>query len=66
MLGDRVVLMTARPGKIKSTYEVALPRPRSLQLRTTPEYNRLAQVIWEDLVEEVNKVMENGEVAGNV
>jgi NitT/TauT family transport system ATP-binding protein len=66
MLGDRVVLMTARPGKIKSTYEVALPRPRSLKLRTTPEYNRLAQVIWEDLVEEVNKVMENGEVAGNV
>ena len=66
MLGDRVVLMTARPGKIKSTYEVALPRPRSLQLRTTPEYNRLAQVIWEDLVEEVNKVIENGEVAGNV
>ena len=66
MLGDRVVLMTARPGKIKSTYEVAIPRPRSLQIRTTPEYNRLAQVIWEDLVEEVNKAMENGEVHSDV
>ena len=66
MLGDRVVLMTARPGKIKSIYEVAIPRPRSLQIRTTPEYNRLAQVIWEDLVEEVNKAMENGEVHSDV
>ncbi|GAH10409.1 unnamed protein product, partial [marine sediment metagenome] len=66
MLGDRIVLMTARPGKIKSTYEVNLPRPRKLELRTTPEYNQLAQVLWEDLVEEVNKVMKSGEVAGNV
>jgi NitT/TauT family transport system ATP-binding protein len=66
MLGDRIILMTARPGKIKSTYEVNLPRPRKLELRTTPEYNQLAQVLWEDLVEEVNKVMKNDEVAGNV
>lgn len=66
MLGDRVVLMTARPGKIKSTYKVNLPRPRKLELRTTPEYNQLAQVLWEDLVEEVNKVMKNGEGVGNV
>lgn len=66
MLGDRVVLMTARPGRIKSTYEVALPRPRSLQMRTEPEYNRLAQVIWEDLVDEVNKTMESGEVQRDV
>jgi len=65
-LGDRIILMTARPGKIKATYEVNLPRPRKLELRTTPEYNQLAQVLWEDLVEEVNKVMKNDEVAGNV
>lgn len=66
MLGDRIVLMTARPGKIKSTYEVNLPRPRKIELRTTPEYNYLAQVLWEDLVEEVNKVMINGAGVGNV
>jgi NitT/TauT family transport system ATP-binding protein len=62
MLGDRVVLMTARPGKIKSIYEVNLPRPRTHNIRTTPEYNQLAQILWEDLVEEVNKVMNNDEV----
>lgn len=62
MLGDRVVLMTARPGKIKSIYEVNLPRPRTHNIRTTPEYNQLARILWEDLVEEVNKVMNNEEV----
>lgn len=66
MLGDRVVLMTARPGQIKSTYDVPIPRPRTHKIRTTPQYNRLAQVMWEDLVEEVNKVMNNGEVHGDV
>lgn len=58
MLGDRVVLMTARPGRIKGIYEVKLPRPRSFEIRTTPEYNQLAKVLWKELVVEVNKVME--------
>jgi NitT/TauT family transport system ATP-binding protein len=63
MLGDRVVLMTARPGQIKAIYEVNLPRPRTYEIRTTLEYNRLANVLWKELVEEVNKVMNNvGEV----
>jgi NitT/TauT family transport system ATP-binding protein len=66
MLGDRVVLMTARPGQIKSTYDVPIARPRTHKIRTLPEYNRLAQVLWEDLVEEVNKVMKNGEVYSDV
>jgi NitT/TauT family transport system ATP-binding protein len=57
VLGDRVALMTARPGRIKNIYPVNLPRPRHLELRVTPEYTRLAQTLWEDLVDEVNKVM---------
>jgi NitT/TauT family transport system ATP-binding protein len=66
ILGDRVALMTARPGEIKSVYEVDLPRPRKLQIRTTREYNRLAQILWEDLVEEVNKAILSGEVYQDV
>lgn len=58
ILGDRVVLMTARPGKIKGIYKVELPRPRTFEVRTTPEYNRLANVLWKELVEEVNKAMD--------
>jgi NitT/TauT family transport system ATP-binding protein len=55
MLGDRVALMTARPGRIKQIYPVALARPRSLALRTSVAFNQLVQAIWEDLVEEVNR-----------
>ncbi len=55
ILGDRVVLMTAHPGRIKSIYPVDLPRPRSTDIRTSPAFHALNQTIWEDLVEEVNK-----------
>jgi len=54
MLGDRVALMTARPGRIKRIYPIDLLRPRTLALRTTTRFNQLVQTIWEDLVEEVN------------
>jgi NitT/TauT family transport system ATP-binding protein len=57
VLGDRVVLMTARPGRVKNIYPVNLPRPRHLDVRVTPEYIQLSQTLWEDLVEEVSKVM---------
>lgn len=55
LLGDRVVIMTAQPGRIKSIYEVDLPRPRSMDIRGTVEFARINRIIREDLVEEVNK-----------
>lgn len=58
MLGDRVALMTARPGQIKQIYPIDLPRPRTLALRTTLRFNQLVQTIWDDLVEEVNRARE--------
>lgn len=63
VLGDRVALMSAHPGQIKSIYPVDLPRPRELKIRTTPAFNQIAQTIWVDLVEEVNKAqaLERGE-----
>lgn len=67
MLGDRVALMTARPGRIKQLYSIDLPRPRTLALRTTTRFNQLVQMIWDDLVEEVNTArrQEWGVVAEN-
>jgi NitT/TauT family transport system ATP-binding protein len=67
ILGDRVVLMTAHPGRIKASYPVDLPRPRELKIRTTPEFNTIAQAIWVDLVKEVNKAqaLERGDFDGS-
>lgn len=37
-LSDRVVVMSERPGGIAATYDIALPRPRSLDVMATPEF----------------------------
>ena len=37
-LSDRVYVMTARPGRMKLVVDVDLPRPRSLDLLTDPEF----------------------------
>jgi NitT/TauT family transport system ATP-binding protein len=53
-LGDRVLIMTARPGEIKTIIPVDLPRPRDIEsIRTTPQYNALYQMIWLQLRDEV-------------
>lgn len=57
LMGDRIVFMTAQPGKIKAIYPVDLPRPRTIEARTTIEFNRLAKQLWNELVEEVYKTM---------
>jgi NitT/TauT family transport system ATP-binding protein len=37
-LADRVVVMSARPGRITSIYDVDIPRPRSVDIQTQPEF----------------------------
>lgn len=55
-LGDRVLVMTARPGAVKTIIPVDLPRPRDIEsIRTTPQYNALYQMIWLQLRDEVFK-----------
>jgi NitT/TauT family transport system ATP-binding protein len=49
-LADRIIVMTGRPGKIKSQYQVHLPRPRVLvESRGQPEFIELRRKIWEQL-----------------
>jgi NitT/TauT family transport system ATP-binding protein len=55
-LGDRIMVMTAHPGRAKAMINVPFPRPRDvLKLRGTPEYGRLVLSIWEHLREEVHR-----------
>ncbi len=44
-LSDRVVVMTERPGAIAAVYDVALPRPRSLDVMGSPDFGALARSI---------------------
>ena len=53
-LGDRILVMTARPGRIKEIFTVDLPRPRSPKtLRSSKAYADLRAQIWEHLASEV-------------
>jgi NitT/TauT family transport system ATP-binding protein len=45
LLADRVYVMTARPGCIKKAISVALPRPRALEITTSPEFNALRREV---------------------
>jgi len=39
-MSDRVLVMTPRPAKIAEDITIDLPRPRSLEIKTSPEFNR--------------------------
>jgi NitT/TauT family transport system ATP-binding protein len=46
-LGDRIVVVSSRPGKVKEIIPVTIPRPRSgRQIRHMPEYAELRDRIW--------------------
>lgn len=50
VLGDRIVVMTARPGRVREVIEVGLERPRSMQvIRESARYRDLRNHIWEEL-----------------
>jgi len=54
-LGDRVVLLTFRPGRVKSEFPVSLPRPRSLE---DPEVALAAREVLDELRDEINQSLE--------
>lgn len=53
LLGDRIVMMSARPGRVKDVIDVPFERPRSTAIETDPEFARMKQDIWESLRDEV-------------
>jgi NitT/TauT family transport system ATP-binding protein len=55
LLADTVVVMSARPGRVKATFAVPFPRPRGqlAQLKLQPEFAQLTYKVWEVLRDEV-------------
>ena len=58
-LGDRIMVMTAQPGRVKSFVPVPLARPRNLiELQKAPEFGELVHRIWSELRDEVQRARE--------
>jgi ABC-type nitrate/sulfonate/bicarbonate transport system ATPase subunit len=55
VLGDRVAVMTKRPGMIKADIPIEIPRPRHVDIRTTMQFNEMAQLLWKELQDEVDE-----------
>ena len=49
MLGDRVMLMTPRPGRVKEMIAVPLQRPRSPQVEKSSAFVEIKEYLWENL-----------------
>ena len=54
-LGSRVIVMSARPGRIKAEITVELPHPRSYKIKTTTEFVRLKERLVEEIRAEALK-----------
>ncbi|TMC71519.1 MAG: ABC transporter ATP-binding protein [Chloroflexi bacterium] len=52
-LADRVIVFTARPGRVKLELKIDLPRPRDLRLKREARFVDLERTIWETIREEV-------------
>jgi NitT/TauT family transport system ATP-binding protein len=63
-LSDRVIVMSARPGRCLADLAIELPRPRSLEIKHSPEFVAYEQQVWKLLEGEVRREMATNAVVG--
>lgn len=56
ILGQRVVIMSARPGRIKDIVEVDIPYPRDQETKMSPRFLELKNKIWSQVYQEYLEV----------
>jgi NitT/TauT family transport system ATP-binding protein len=61
ILSDRIVVMSARPGRVKTVMQNALPRPRHVAVQLSEEFQSMKREIWGFVEEEVLDAMQRGE-----
>jgi NitT/TauT family transport system ATP-binding protein len=54
-LSDRVLVFARRPGRLRETVRIDLPRPRALSVKRTPEFVRYVDHIWSLIEEDVRQ-----------
>lgn len=63
-LGDRVMVLTKRPGRVKEVHDIGLPRPRDIRhIHEHPEFRRLLSKLGDQLEEEIMGSKQHEEVA---
>lgn len=61
LLGDRIIVMAARPGRIRREIPVTFSKPRNLHsLKRTVEFNEANESIWEMISAEVKESFRKG------
>ena len=61
LLGDRIVMMSRRPGRIREILPVNIPRPRKIiSVRAHPRYIELRNSIWEMLKQDFDNIDAGG------
>lgn len=53
LLGDQIVMMSARPGRIKEIIDVPFARPRHMEIEQDATFGKMKQEIWDSLRDEV-------------
>ena len=54
-MASRVVVLTARPGRIKAELKIELPHPRHYRMKTAPEFQRYKEYLTEAIRAEAMK-----------
>lgn len=60
LLSDRVLVLSRRPGRIRSEFDVNIPRPRNMEAKANPRFVELETLIWHQIEEEVRSLGEFG------
>jgi NitT/TauT family transport system ATP-binding protein len=53
-LSDRVVVMSARPGRIRDDITIPFERPRALGMKRTPAFNEYVDRIWQLIEDQIS------------
>lgn len=56
ILATRVIIMSARPGRIKEIVDIDIPYPRDQETKLTPRFNELKNHIWSQVYQEYLEV----------